>query len=172
LGGVHVLPAGRLQFRFAFAGSDTRGRRTTGTHREEEDVYMWRRAVVLAAGLAMTASAGLMGAGAASAATTGSLHIADGSTWTLVVNAGGCQVDVFSSTGRFYSPETQFGGDAGTWSGGGSTLKMVWKKGDNAGLTFKGTYTKTPVKEYVGQMGGTGPVGYSGEVVKGVVVGC
>jgi opacity protein-like surface antigen len=131
---------------------------------------MLRRAAVIAAAFAMAASAGLMGAGAASA-TTQALHITDGSTWTLIVNGGACQLDVFSATGHFESPESQFEGDAGTWSGGGSLLKMVWKKGEDTGLKFKGTYTKTPEKEYVGTITG-GPGDYTGEVVKGIVAGC
>jgi hypothetical protein len=120
----------------------------------------------------MATSAGLLGGGAVSASTS-VLHITDGSTWTFMVDGGGCQLDVFSATGHFVSPNVLYGGDAGTWSGGGSTLKMVWKKGNDAGETFKGTFTKTPVKEYVGTLGGTVPPGFTtGKVIKGAVTGC
>jgi hypothetical protein len=126
----------------------------------------------MAAGLAMATSFGLTGTGpGAASAATPALHIVDGSTWTVVVNGGGCQLDIFSAAGHFHSPEIGFSGDAGTWSGGGSTLKMVWKKGQDMGLTFKGTFTKTPVKEYVGQL--NGPSGaFTGQVEKGAVAGC
>ena len=66
---------------------------------------MLRKAAVFAAGLAILMSFGLAGAGAASAAASRQLHITDGSTWTLEVNGGGCQLDVFSATGHFQSPE-------------------------------------------------------------------
>jgi opacity protein-like surface antigen len=132
---------------------------------------MLGKAAVFAAGLAILTSFGLAGAGAASAAASRQLHITDGSTWTLEVNGGGCQLDVFSATGHFRSPEIGFGGDGGTWSGGGSTLTMVWKRGYDAGLKFNGTFSKSPLAEYVGDMGGIG-AGFTGEMVKGAVPGC
>ena len=48
---------------------------------------------------------------------------------------------------------------------------MVWKRGNDAGLRFNGTFSKSPVKEYVGKMGGIG-TGFTGQVVKGAVPGC
>jgi hypothetical protein len=96
---------------------------------------MLRRAGVIAAGLAMATSFGLAGAGAASAVEP-ALHIHNGATWTIEVSVGSCQHDVFTSNGHFTSPDTQFGGDRGRWTGGGPTITMEWTAGNDAGLTF------------------------------------
>jgi hypothetical protein len=131
---------------------------------------MLRRATVFAAGLTVATSFALGGAGGASA-TVPALKIRPGATWTIVANGGGCQLDVFAANYTFTSPDPQYHGDAGTWSGGGSTIKMKWTAGDNTGLTFKGTFTTTPVKEYVGSFGGLGG-GFTGALLKGAVPGC
>jgi hypothetical protein len=130
---------------------------------------MWRRAAVVAAVLAMGASVGLAGAGVASAVTP-ALHVTGGSIWTTEITGAGCQLDLFKSNGHFHSPEIEFNGDAGTWSGGGSTIKMVWTKGEDTGLTFKGTYVKA-YQEYTGNYT-NGSQAYTGYLVAGAVLGC
>lgn len=125
---------------------------------------MLRRTAVLAAGLALTASIGLVGAGAASAASP-ALKIKNGAQWTNEVNGGLCEVQTFSSNGTWTS---DLYGDSGTWSGGGDRIDIKWTGGDEAGLTFHGPFTTTPTKEYSGKFGGFG-VGATGQEVKGVV---
>lgn len=123
---------------------------------------MLRRAVVTAAGLAMTASVGLTGAGAASAASP-ALHVTAGSKWTAELNGAGvslCEVDTFAANHTFKSDRYN---DKGTWSGGGATITMKWTGGSDSGLKFKGTYASSP-KEYVGVP--------TGQLVKGTVAGC
>lgn len=112
----------------------------------------------------MTASVALPGAGAASGAAP-ALHIANGSKWTLELSGGACEVETFTSSFKWTS---DLFGDKGTLSGGASKMFMTWKKGEDAGTTFCGTFTKTPVKEFVGIFGGL-LAGYSGQLVKGVV---
>jgi hypothetical protein len=47
-------------------------------------------------------------------------------------------------------------GDKGAWSGGGRTIKMVWKHGSDAGLTSSGTFdVGSSPKEYEGKFGDT-----------------
>ncbi len=124
-----------------------------------------RRVAVLAAGLAMTASVGLTGAGAASAASP-ALHIIGGSKWTVAVNGGNCQVDTMKASHMFVNHEDT--GDRGTWSGGGRTLSMTWTSGDDEGLTFSGTWVSAS-HEYSGSFGGI--LVRPGHVVQGVT-GC
>jgi hypothetical protein len=61
-------------------------------------------------------------------------------------------------------------GDKGLWSGGGNKITMTWTAGYVAGLTFTGTFTKTPTKEYVGNFGGI--TADTGQLVMGAVAGC
>lgn len=129
---------------------------------------MLRRAAAIATGLAMATSFGIAGAGTAAAPA---LKVHNGATWTIEVNEGGCQLDVLHSNYRFSSPDGQFNGDAGTWSGGGKTIRMKWTAGSDVGLKFQGTFTSTPVKEYVGTFGGIA-AGDTGQLVKGAVPGC
>lgn len=111
------------------------------------------RAGVLVAGLAMTASVGLAGAGAASAASP-VLHVQDGSKWTIIIfgTPARCEVETFASNFTFAGNR---GGDAGRWSGGGATIAMKWKQGRDTGLTFGGSWVPE-FKEYAGHFGGTG----------------
>jgi hypothetical protein len=125
---------------------------------------MVRRAAVLAAGLAMTASVGLAGGGAASAVTPVP-HIKPGSTWTAEVNGGGgCEVETFAANHTFHGG---LYGDKGQWSGGGNEITLTWTGGYVAGLTFTGAFSKTPTKEYVGNFGGRAAA--TGQLVKGAV---
>ncbi len=127
---------------------------------------MLRRAAGIAAGLALVGSLGLAGAGATSAATP-ALKIHSGSLWTQVVSGAGCEVLTFHSNFTFVT--TEFGGDAGKWKGGGATIKMKWTAGNDRGLTFQGSFTKTPVKEYSGIVNDGNA---AGQLVKGAVPGC
>lgn len=128
-----------------------------------------RLASVAAAGIIVATSFGLTGGGIASAAAP-ALKIKPGATtWTIVVGGGvSCEVDTFSTTTHHFTSDGV--SDKGTWSGGGSTISMVWKKGDDAGTTFSGTFSKTPVKGYTGSFGGT-LAGAVGTLVKGAL-GC
>jgi hypothetical protein len=128
--------------------------------------FLMRRQAAIFAGLALTASFGLAGAGTASAAAP-ALHVHNGASWTIEVKGAGCEAEVFHSNGTFASPD----GDAGTWSGGGSTINMVWTAGAISGLKFSGHFVSTthPV-EYKGSLSGlrTGRA----NLVKGAVAGC
>jgi hypothetical protein len=117
-----------------------------------------RKAVVVAAGLAMMASVGLAGAGAVSAASPAVLHIKPGSPWTLQINNGGnCEIETFQSD-TFTS---DLHGDSGTWSGGASTVSMVWTAGIRVGEKFHGSYNSSH-REYSGS-------GTTRQLVKGAV---
>ena len=124
---------------------------------------MIRQAAVCAAGLAMTASVGLAGVGAASAASP-ALMVKAGSQWTAEVKGASCEIVTFAANGTFSGDMSN---DSGTWSGGGKTINLKWTRGHADGLTFNGTFTKTPTKEYKGGFGGlvVGP----GQLVKGAV---
>ena len=126
---------------------------------------MFRRIAVLAVGLAMTAGAGLAGAGAASAASP-ALHIKADAKWTEETVRGGCEIDTFAANGTFTGDVDP--GDTGTWSGGGTTITMHWTGDSNPGLSFSGTFTTTPVKEYKGTLRYEGAV-FSGKLVKGAI---
>jgi hypothetical protein len=110
---------------------------------------MLRRAEANTAGLAMATSFGLVGAGVASAAAP-TLKIKPFATWTLELKAGGCELDSFNTFVNTFVPD-ESPPASGNWSGGGSTIKMVWTAGDNTGLSFRGHFasTTTPV-EYQG----------------------
>jgi hypothetical protein len=123
-----------------------------------------RRVAVLAAGLAMATSVGLAGAGAASAASPAALNInKTHSVWTVEVHKPGergCELVQFLFPGHtFWSPQQN---DAGTWSGGNSTLAMTWTSGADAGETFSGHFVSSP-EAYKGNMGGTA-IGLKGKL--------
>ena len=125
-----------------------------------------RRAATAAAGLVIVAGTlGLFGTSSAWGAAPAAPHVTNGSEWTIEVNPKTCEVGTFSSSGTF---SFQASGDTGTWSGGGATVKMKWTGGTDADLKFKGTWSKTPVKEYAGTFGGIGS-GDTGQLVKGSV---
>ncbi len=108
-------------------------------------------AAVVALGFAMAASLGLAGAGTASA-TAPALKIKPFATWTVEFKhgkLGTCeQVSFNTFVNTFVSDHD---GDAGTWSGGGSTINMAWTAGPDTGVTFTAHFvsTTTPV-EYQG----------------------
>jgi hypothetical protein len=104
-----------------------------------------RRTVAAAAGIAMAANVGLVGAGAASGAAPG-VKVKQGAIWTEKEVHGGCEQLVFSSNGTFAAANPTLNGDTGTWSGGKSTITVDWTGGLDAGLTFSGTFI--PAKGY------------------------
>jgi hypothetical protein len=107
----------------------------------------------------MTVSVGLAGAGGASAASA-ALHIKPGAKWYVEVSHGCREVETFQP-GNFTGDK---GGDAGTWTGGGTMIDMTWTAGLAAGETFSGTFTLTPQREY------RGTFSFDGNTVTGKLV--
>jgi hypothetical protein len=103
---------------------------------------MLRRAAVIAAGLAMATSFGLSGAGVASAAAP-ALKIKQQAIWTVEVTEGKlvCELVSFDTSDNTFI--TDHAGDAGTWSGGASTIGIAWTAGPDIGLTFSGHLVST-----------------------------
>jgi hypothetical protein len=108
-----------------------------------------RRAAAIGAGLVMTVSVGLAAAEAPSAAST-ALHIKNDSKWTMFPMGGGCEVVTFNAATSTFTSD--YDGDSGTWSGGGSTIHMVWTAGPGKKATFKGSFVNRPkpVRYYTG----------------------
>ena len=127
---------------------------------------MLRKAAAVAAGLAMVASFGVAGVGAATAATP-ALHVKGGSRWTMKVTSLGCEVESFAANGTF---KGDVGSDKGTWTGGHDTLNMKWTKGTMGGATFSGTL-RAPDREYEGTFTHNG-TSQLGELVNGASPGC
>jgi hypothetical protein len=123
---------------------------------------MRRRATLFAATLVMVTGFALAGAGPTSAATP--LRIKPGSVWTAISADAVCQVVTFRSGGVFTSQN----GPSGTWSGGRKSLTMTWPGSPGQDLTFKGTFTKVPLKEYSGVFEDMFP----GQVEKGTANKC
>ncbi len=125
-----------------------------------------RRAAVIAAGLGMATSVGLTGAGVASAAAP-ALKIKPGATWTFEAKHARCEQEVFQSNGTFVADND---GDAGNWSGGGSTIKMHWTAGADGELELTGHFvsTTTPV-EYKGPLKHAGVGIHRAFLVQGAV---
>jgi hypothetical protein len=112
---------------------------------------MLRLAPVLAAGLAMATRFGMAGAGVASASTP-ALKVKPFATWTVEFKTGKlgtCEQVSFNTFVNTFV--TDYDGETGTWSGGGSTISMAWTSGPDIGATFSGRFvsTTTPV-EYQG----------------------
>jgi hypothetical protein len=133
-----------------------------------------RRATVVT-GVALATILGLSGVCVASAAAP-TAKIKSGATWTLEPPVPGlCFKDTFNTiTHRFTSftdNAVDPGYGKGTWSGGGSSISLVWTKGDGKGMRFSGTFTSTPVKSYQGEIT-FGSENYEGLLVKGSAPGC
>jgi ribonuclease E len=140
-----------------------------------------RRAALMAAGLAMAGSAGLVGASTASAATNTGLVGASAAsaatnagllgTYTLEVTGGGCEV-ISASNGSFTADAF---GDSGITAGGGNakvggaSVALYWTAGGDTGLLFSGA--KVSSTTWKGNFGGFG-AGLKGKLVKGAVSGC
>lgn len=125
---------------------------------------MRRFVVAAAAGLAMAATMAWPG-GVATAAQS-ALKVTPGSRWTVEFppSVAGCEVATFASNGTF---TTDFG-DSGSWAFGGRNFTMLWTSGPVSPEAFTGTFTKTPVKQYVGTFY-FAPIQGAGQVVKGIV---
>jgi hypothetical protein len=129
---------------------------------------MLRRAAVLVAGLAMTASLGLAGAGAASATAPATDNVGNHTTWTMKpVGGGACEWDKFNTTKDTFV-STSEPGDAGTFSQTNTTIDMTWTAGPHTGWTFQGTWNG---KVYSGLIGGTAG-GVRGRLVSGARPRC
>jgi hypothetical protein len=114
---------------------------------------MLRWVAVLTAGIAMTATFGLAGAGAASAAFRAS-HIPKAPLWTLEIKGAGCEVDQFGYVDgepEFFADNVT--GDGGLWSGGGGKITMEFVEGTNEGSVFNGYFvSSTRPVEYKGAL--------------------
>ena len=125
---------------------------------------MFRKTVVVGAGIIMAATVGLSG-GIASATQPAS-KIMPGSKWTVVFKGGGCEVQTFGSHGNWTADRYK---DAGTYGVDGRTLDEQWTKGDDSGLSFDALYDKAK-EDYKGQFGGISAG--SGKLVKGAESSC
>jgi hypothetical protein len=128
-----------------------------------------------ATGLALATSLGLSGVCVASAATSAA-KIKSGAIWTLETPVLGlCYKDTFNTTTHRFTSLTLNAVDPGygkgTWSGGGSSISLIWTKGVGKGMGFTGTFTSTPVKSYQGEITINSET-YSGLLVKGSAPGC
>lgn len=130
-----------------------------------------RRSVMVATGIAMATSLGLAGAGATSAAAP-ALKIKAGAVWTLEGNEGGpCEQEVFASNGTFSAATKHGADDAGTWSGGKSSIEMIWTAGANAGdWTYNGTFRSA--RQYFKGTFFAGPQIVGGKLLHKAVSGC
>jgi hypothetical protein len=123
-----------------------------------------RRAAMVASTIAIATSFGLTGAGMASAAAP--LTIKPFSIWTLEVRGAACENVQFDRGHVFVS---DLYGDAGSWSGGNSTIALTWTSGVDVGVTFRGRLVSaTKPVEYKGPFGGVF-AGNHGKLIKGVV---
>jgi hypothetical protein len=75
-------------------------------------------------------------AGAAPALAAGK-HIRPGGVWTITASRGGCTVDTFA--GHTFTGDN---GDAGYYTGGGSTLAMRRTAGPDNGFTSSADWSK------------------------------
>jgi YVTN family beta-propeller protein len=73
-------------------------------------------------------------------------YVAPGSSWTLQVEAGFCEVQTFHAGGTWTSDND---GDAGKWTGGGNSLSEEYTAGYENGGYVATTYS-TASKEYSG----------------------
>jgi hypothetical protein len=121
---------------------------------------MSRRATVLGAGRAMTASAGFVGAGSASAAVPARevQHIKPGSKWTFAhaasIEGVYCEVDTFAANHTFTDDRS---GESGAWSGNGKRIVMTWTSGGpigGGGGIFVSSDYDVESKEHFGDLNG------------------
>jgi hypothetical protein len=124
----------------------------------------------------MVSSLGLSGVCIASSAAPAA-KIKSGATWTLETNVLGlCFKDTFNTTTHRFTSFTDNAVDPGygkgTWSGGGSSISMVWTKGDGKGMGFSGTFTTTPGKSYEGEITINSESYSDGLLAKGSAPGC
>ena len=102
-----------------------------------------QRGAMVATGITIAASVGLAGRRVASAAAPAG-KIKSATIWTLELSPGLCFHDTFNTTTHrftsFTSNPVEPGYGKGTWSGGGSSISLVWTKGDGKGFGFSGTF--------------------------------
>ncbi len=127
-----------------------------------------RQAAAVAAGLALAASFGLAGGGAASAASP-ALHVGGKyPLWTLEVKGAGCEVYQFQTEPQ----EAFFGdhGDVGLWSGGEAKIIMYFQDNPDHNPIFTGHFdsSTTPV-EYNGSLSQSSGSHKSAKLVRGSV---
>jgi hypothetical protein len=129
---------------------------------------MRRRAGVIGVGL--IAAATLAWPAAIATAAQPAAKVKVGSQWTLVEVGSGCEVLNFKTADKFTADRL---GDKGTYTSVDKTLTLLWKKGNNAGATFSGTYVKQTIDgpEYQGSFGGA-LMGHSGGLIEGAASGC
>ena len=129
---------------------------------------MRRRAGMIGAGL--IAAATLAWPGGVATAAQPAAKVKVGSQWTLVEVGSGCEILNFKTADRFAA---DFFGDKGTYTSVGKTLNLLWKRGNNAGATFTGTYVKKTIDgpEYQGSFGGP-LTGHVGGLLEGAASGC
>jgi hypothetical protein len=128
---------------------------------------MVRRAAAAAAGLAMTATVGLVGVGTARAVAPATLHITNHSIWTMKpVGGGACQWDEFNTTKDTFKSTSEIG-DRGTFSQTSTTIDMTWTAGVRS-WTFHGTWGGRVFTGSIGVPGGTVP----GRLVPGAAPKC
>jgi len=135
-----------------------------------------RRAAMAATGIALATSLGLSGVCIASAAAPAA-KIKSGAIWTLETTVLGlCFKDTFNTTTHRFTSITinpvDSGYGKGTWSGGGSSISMVWTKGVGKGMGFSGTFSSTPGKSYQGEITINAEPYSDGLLVKGSAPGC
>lgn len=135
-----------------------------------------RQAAMAATGVALAASLGLSGVCTASAAAPAA-KIKSDATWTLETPVLGlCYKDTFNTTTHRFASFTdnavEPGYGKGTWSGGGSSISLVWTKGDGKGMGFSGTFTSTPGKSYQGEITFNSQNYCEGLLAKGSAPGC
>jgi hypothetical protein len=133
------------------------------------------RCAAVVTGVVLATSLGLSGVCAASAAAP-TTRIKSGATWTLEPPVLGlCFKDTFNTINHRFTSFTDNAVDPGygkgTWSGGGSSISLVWKKGDGQGMRFSGAFTTTPAKSYQGEIT-FGSETLEGLLVKGSAPGC
>lgn len=110
---------------------------------------------------------GIVVLGCGALAGAASLHVKPRTKWTLEVPGYGCEVQTIKK-GHGFTADLY--GDAGTYSGGGSSISETFTAGNDDGNAFVGAWVASS-KEYSGSF--EAPLfSTSASLVKGVVAGC
>jgi hypothetical protein len=94
-------------------------------------------------------------------------HIKPNGVWTLTIVGAGCEVQTFAPG---YTWTADDFGDAGTYSGGNTTISEDFTAGEDAGGTFTAAYSKSD-KDYSGT-GTFEGMSFPVTLVKGAQSGC
>jgi hypothetical protein len=105
---------------------------------------MRRRTGGVAAGLILAAT--LACTGSVASAAQPAIKTKPGSQWTFAEKGAACEVETFASGGTWTSDQY---GDSGTYTGGGSSIQLIWTAGDDEGLTYSGHWVAAK-KEFKG----------------------